>query len=118
MNKKLAMKWVKALRSGKYKQGAPKKLKSTLGYCCLGVLCEIENIKSTLTPAGQYSYIYKDNYLATSAYPGKSLRHGLGMVTTEIILSDLNDEGIPEFPGERFTFEEIADIIEQEWKEL
>ena len=48
MEKKKAMKWVKALRSGKFKQ-----IKGSLialnndkptGYCCLGVLCEVSGI--------------------------------------------------------------------------
>lgn len=41
----VALKWIKALRSGKYKQGVESlavvedgKVK---GYCCLGVLCEL-----------------------------------------------------------------------------
>lgn len=41
MNKEIKQKWVKALRSGKYKQ-TRSKLKSTNGrFCCLGVLCDI-----------------------------------------------------------------------------
>lgn len=118
MDKKLAMKWVKALRSGKYKQGQVGRLKSESGYCCLGVLCEIEGMKSAQDVAGGY-YYYGQNQTHTHAYPdGKSLRHGLGMITNSIFLSQLNDAGIPEFPGGRFTFEEIADIIEQEWRSL
>jgi hypothetical protein len=36
----VAKKWVKALRSGKYSQ-AKGQLKTTEGYCCLGVLCDL-----------------------------------------------------------------------------
>ena len=39
MNKSIAMKWVRALRSGKYKQGRDY-LKEGERYCCLGVLQE------------------------------------------------------------------------------
>lgn len=48
MRKDVAKKWVKALRSGKYKQGQSY-LKATwddkkgVRYCCLGVLCELYN---------------------------------------------------------------------------
>lgn len=47
MLKRNAMRWVKALRSGKYKQGKGK-LKNTddNSYCCLGVLGEINGIDS------------------------------------------------------------------------
>ncbi len=54
MNKKLAMKWVKALRSGRYKQATGVLVKTdhdsahgpsiedkVLGHCCLGVLAEV-----------------------------------------------------------------------------
>lgn len=40
MNKRIAKKWTKALRSGKYEQ-TNGKLQDHYGYCCLGVLCEL-----------------------------------------------------------------------------
>lgn len=40
MDKKVKKVWVKALRSGKYKKGTGM-LKSSSGYCCLGVLTDI-----------------------------------------------------------------------------
>ncbi|MFO0203313.1 MAG: hypothetical protein ACK528_09315 [Alphaproteobacteria bacterium] len=40
MNEYVKNKWVKALRSGKYKQGR-KNLNYNGAYCCLGVLCEV-----------------------------------------------------------------------------
>jgi len=47
MKKNVAKKWVKALRSGKYKQSR-EMLKNSGGYCCLGVLCEILDFKWTV----------------------------------------------------------------------
>ena len=48
MEKKKAMKWVKALRSGKYKQADGSLIilnnDKPMGYCCLGVLCEVSGI--------------------------------------------------------------------------
>jgi hypothetical protein len=47
MNKDIAKKWIKALRSGKYKRGKgylkQYNKKGELRYCCLGVLCELYN---------------------------------------------------------------------------
>jgi len=47
MNKNIAKKWVKALRSGKYKRGKgylkQYNKKGELRHCCLGVLCELYN---------------------------------------------------------------------------
>lgn len=40
MNKKVKAKWVKALKSGEFKQGK-NTLKNNGKYCCLGVLCEL-----------------------------------------------------------------------------
>lgn len=44
MKKEIAKKWVKALRSGKYKQGKRAlkvETKKGVQHCCLGVLCEL-----------------------------------------------------------------------------
>ena len=41
----LKMKWVDALRSGKYKQGHTVLRDKNDNYCCLGVLCDISNAK-------------------------------------------------------------------------
>jgi hypothetical protein len=47
MKKEVAKKWVKALRSGKYKKGTgylkQYNKKNEARYCCLGVLCELYN---------------------------------------------------------------------------
>jgi len=47
MKKEIAKKWVKALRSGKYKQGQgwlkQYNNKGQEQHCCLGVLCELYN---------------------------------------------------------------------------
>jgi hypothetical protein len=47
MKKNIAKKWVKALRSGKYKQGKSYlkqfNSKNQPRHCCLGVLCEVYN---------------------------------------------------------------------------
>lgn len=41
MNKEVKAKWLKALRSGKYKQGDSYLRRKDGTYCCLGVLCDI-----------------------------------------------------------------------------
>lgn len=47
MKKEIAKRWIKALRSGKYKQGQNYlkqfNKKGEVKHCCLGVLCELYN---------------------------------------------------------------------------
>jgi len=48
MKKEIAKKWVKELRSGKYRQGSeflkqPDYYNKSVQHCCLGVLCELYN---------------------------------------------------------------------------
>ena len=101
---------VAALRSGKYAQ-ITGSLHTTEGYCCLGVACEISG-----TEWGEDTY--KKGYYA--ADHGSSARMGLkqkdyfGFISLsgsfdngQSSLMDLNDE-------KRYTFEQIADVIESE----
>ena len=41
-NKRVIKRWVEALRSGKYKQGAGQ-LRTGDSFCCLGVLCDLHS---------------------------------------------------------------------------
>lgn len=105
MKKDIAMKWVEALRSGKYKQTRGT-LKNNEGFCCLGVLCEINGIDMTVQ---------------SEAYPkikyDLGLNDDLGLSKDRYFsLSSLNDHGIENL--ERLTFDEIADIIQIFYKEL
>lgn len=52
MNKRVKKLWIKALRSGKYKQGRGHLKSNEEGvsyYCCLGVLCELALKDGVLT---------------------------------------------------------------------
>lgn len=50
MDSELKVKWIEALRSGKYEQGSLQlgtpgdEWKPQPSFCCLGVLCEVQNI--------------------------------------------------------------------------
>lgn len=50
-------KWIKALRSGDYKQGRGH-LKTKDGYCCIGVACEIMNVANAFSDLKQRFYFY------------------------------------------------------------
>jgi hypothetical protein len=99
MKKHHARKWIKALRSGKYKQGTNYLCKDG-EYCCLGVLDEIfpemELNGGSDTTLKNYSKI--------------GLRAADGFIPdSQESLADLNDIG--------YTFDEIADIIQIEYVE-
>jgi len=108
---KNAQKWVKALRSGKYKQATGQLKRQDDGgsttFCCLGVACELA-VKAGAIKA----------YLGwNGALPGE-VRQWLGLSSTEgrfekkklkgsfvIDLTDLND-------NLKYSFKQIARFIE------
>ena len=107
MNKKMKTEWVKALRSGDYKQGK-EFLKSEQGYCCLGVLCDLNEThevkksgkgkykmptEGTLKKLGLYGIVADD--WASARYPAS---------TAVDYLAGMNDDGK--------SFKTIADAIE------
>lgn len=94
MNKALKRRWVKALRSGDYPQtqGA---LKTDAGFCCLGVLCELQHSVAS-------SWAWAD----ANAPGGIDPVFVKGLTAEDIdILIAANDD-------ERWTFAEIADYVE------
>lgn len=93
MDSDLKAKWITALRGGKYQQ-TTYNLKDETGFCCLGVLCDIQG--------ADFSRI-KNEYgtLSLSCSPPEYLGT-LGSRSSQ--LSMMNDAGK--------TFSEIADYID------
>lgn len=98
--------WVAALRSGKYRQGRGV-LNSDGKFCCLGVLCEVLNIPSTM---GDNAVFYggQASFLPDSAMllSGLTCPYGAAITIRDRVQSLVthNDSGV--------TFAEIADAIE------
>jgi hypothetical protein len=118
-------KWVEALRSGEYKQGTGF-LCCEGRYCCLGVLCKINNRPLLLTEiskeeAAELGVIFdkSNNKLSPAFESAYRVLQDLGSFPHNVYawirnqasfsLADCNDKGL--------TFLEIADIIEQVWQE-
>lgn len=110
-------KWVVALRSGEYKQGQCA-LQNTIGYCCLGVACDIFIPKNKQQK--QYGRILggvpEDQPLAPKwlKQVNMQIEH-----LTKKSLSHLNDSGIVTYLEmshfeklDPLTFDEIADVLE------
>jgi hypothetical protein len=95
MDAQLKANWIEALRSGKYQQ-AKSFLKTDDGYCCLGVLCDIQG--------ADFDAINEEFGSLSLSYNPKEY---LGQVpeTSASELAQMNDNGK--------SFSEIADYIEK-----
>ena len=105
MNPTIKARWVKALRSGRYKQ-AQGVLETPDGRnCCLGVLCRILRIKRIKTPNAVFFTCNGDTF---EGYPSMRAMAAKGDLDSHHFLTslaDANDHGS--------SFEEIADRIEE-----
>jgi len=112
MKKDIAMKWIKALRSGDYIQGQAELRNLNNKYCCLGVLCEITKLDH-----GYNDYTeLPDEKGRMNHFLSKELLEFTGIKTKcgDYINGNLvNDNDTREH-----SFEEIANTIEKHWKEL
>lgn len=128
MRKEVMKKWVRALRSGKYKQGESflkcDWTRKGTRHCCLGVLCELYNnnmkknkkktIPETTKDSGVHKFGRSDSLLpnVVKKWAGMKSNEGAfkdqyGMLTS---LTDVNDFGD--------SFKKIATIIEKNWETL
>lgn len=135
MNKNVMKKWVKALRSGKYKQGQGLLKQTTeqnkASHCCLGVLCELyddemkKNKKKTLSKKidniGVHSFNKQDETLPVVVQKWAGLfskfgdfrnfdRSDITSYDEFASLADMNDLGC--------SFKKIAKTIEKDWENL
>lgn len=110
MHKAIADRWIKALRSGRYKQ-TKNSLELDSKNCCLGVLCRILRAKREV---GSEGYITFDGWhvlLPTTIERKAGMRSTTGYIySSGSSLAGLNDGGT--------SFKTIADIIEAHWEEL
>lgn len=130
MQKEIAERWVDALRSGEYQQERGY-LHTEHGHCCLGVLCDLhqrETGDGEWRPWGSgdagHSQCYRDGLGVDGEYtpppgvrewadmdedPKLFFRHRLGTEMRDEIVN-LNDLG--------YSFSQLADLIEGQWKDL
>jgi hypothetical protein len=105
-------KWVKALRSGKYKQGRSH-LRREDRFCCLGVACDL-HAKETggqwVEISGTWSYAEESGILPREVRDWLGFDDGRGLIGDDLCLAASNDDGA--------SFEEIAQMIETYPEEL
>ena len=100
-------KWLAALRSGEYEQ-ATGELRDAVGFCCLGVACDISGVGKWEGP----NY-YPRRGMSRRHFPPYHVATLFGIdEELENALSELNDADRPGFIGESADFLEIADTIE------
>ena len=105
-------KWIKALRSGSFSQGKSR-LQGSQGYCCLGVACKLlieeENLKkeSGGTLVGN---------MPRSAQPNApKWLQDIG----DVRFTAANGKQLPILNDvDNYTFAQIADVLEKEYKEM
>jgi len=117
MKKTVMKRWVKALRSGKYKQSKRKLKRTSKGkdlYCCLGVLCDISKQGEWENNKYKTSDSLERDVLPPAIMDWAGITEPNGNFSADIVidkfLTDYNDDGC--------TFEQIANIIEKNWKQL
>ena len=109
-------KWIEALRSGEYKQTSAA-LVDPYGYCCLGVACNISGLGHWEQREGNHFQHYKcvtNNDYVDYAYGDLPLKvmHWLGL---DSLVGDYEDSDlITNNDVDDLSFEQIADIIEEE----
>lgn len=113
-DKKDIQKWIDALRSGEYKQ-TKETLQDKNGFCCLGVACDL------FIPVREQ--MMSEQMLLEGGHPIDQRNAPLWLkeinedfvFRTRETLASLNDEGIlyeEDGNKERFTFDEIADVLQ------
>lgn len=117
MNKRIKSRWLRALRSGKYRQntGCLKDIdhEGNAYFCCLGVLCDLHS-KSTKTPWGRGdTYLSLRGVLPSEVVDWAELS-GNNPYNPHVVyqerdssLMNLNDENA-------LSFEQIANVIEKQ----
>jgi hypothetical protein len=113
MKKAIADKWVKALRSGDYKQSTGRLRSSDDKFCCLGVLC---NIHAQTYPKHAAAQEDSSLYDGCSAYPPESVLNWAGLKNNEGNFGEINS--LAEMNDQGASFREISDIIENNWRKL
>lgn len=117
MNPEVKARWVAALRSGEYKQGKCA-LRRGDRYCCLGVLCDLQDNKGWSPPlAGRERFAFG----ASVGLPPSFVKEWAGFVAGEYgipLIPKVEIGGVTldvdEHNDNGRTFAEIADAIESQ----
>ena len=108
------LEWVEALESGKFKQGTSH-LRQGDEYCCLGVGCEVLNMRAKLFQAtNHYAYRNQTCYLPTYAKKKLSLTSVAGSLVDED--NNISGKSLTELNDHMVSFKRIATHIRNAYK--
>jgi hypothetical protein len=112
MKLNILRKWVRALRSGRYKQGQGQlkvvDQKGNTRFCCLGVLCDLHSKQTGIKWQGIH-YMDEKGVLPSRVMKWAGLKYTDPQLTIHQAAADLNDNGK--------RFKTIAKLIEKAQKE-
>jgi len=130
MREDIATKWVAALRSGEYQQERGF-LQTEHGHCCLGVLCDLhlrETGDGEWRPPGSGAWLhaqcYRDGLGIDGEYtPPRGVMLWADLeedpcLRVEKPGGDVSADGIVNLNDHGYSFAQLADLIEEQWKDL
>jgi len=109
--------WVAALRSGDYKQGAGQLRSSDNHFCCLGVLCNLHAMAHPVVAEKERDVV---TYNGQMGLLPSTVEEWAGMKSSDGTLYDADGDltDLASINDDGSSFIEIADIIEDNYKEL
>jgi hypothetical protein len=113
--KSVVRRWVKALESGEYKQGASALVavgRTHDYFCCLGVLCDMAVRAKVIAMPNANEQGNSLSYLGRTSYPPDVVRKWVGIKNrgAERVVAAMNDDGV--------SFKQIAKYIKAHADEL
>jgi hypothetical protein len=105
LDQNIKIKWVSALRSGKYQQGKGVLRSSDNTYCCLGVLCDILNPE-------KWKYQKCNLHISMMGWSGETSKLPLPTLG-EVEMNELEMNELICMNDVGQSFAEIADFIEE-----
>jgi hypothetical protein len=111
MNPEAKAKWLEALRSGEYVQthlSLRDAEDGQVGYCCLGVLCDISGLGEW-----QGSGYKLEDGPVTNAYLPREVQQWAGLIGDDPAIGGAHEDRLSWKNDNGATFSEIADLIEK-----
>lgn len=117
MKKSVMKKWVKALRSGEYRQGKDRLVDGKDRFCCLGVLCNISPAREgRWVKDTKRGWCFSGPDKTNEGAPTPNVKKWAGLKSDNPIIGAHN---LAEYNDDlNYTFDQIADLIEENWEHI